>query len=168
MAITKGKGLKMKKFLLIAAAVSTLGLAGCNTTQGWGTKQTVGTGLGAVAGGLAGSQIGSGSGRMWATGAGVLLGALAGGEIGSSLDAADHMAAQQAAGRAHNARIGETISWNNPNSGNYGTYTPVRDGQSSTGRYCREYQQTIVVGGKTQSGYGTACQSPDGSWEIVK
>lgn len=158
----------MKKFLLMAAAVSTLALAGCNTTQSWGTKQGVGTGLGAIAGGLAGSQIGGGSGRLWATGAGVLLGALAGSEVGSSLDNADRAAAQQASYRAHNARVGETISWNNPQSGNYGSYTPVRDGQSSSGRYCREYQQTIVVGGKTQNGYGTACQSPDGSWEVVK
>lgn len=158
----------MKKIVLMAAVASMFALGACNTTSNWGTKQTMGTGIGAVAGGLAGSQIGGGSGRLWATGAGVLLGALAGSEIGSSLDNADRMAAQQAAGRAHNARVGETISWNNPNSGNYGSYTPVRDGQSSTGRYCREYQQTIVVGGKTQSGYGTACQQPDGSWEVVK
>lgn len=157
----------MKKILMMAAAVSTLALAGCNTTQGWGTKQGVGTGLGAVAGGLAGSQIGSGSGRMWATGAGVLLGALAGSEIGSSLDSADRMAAEQAARRAYSAPVGETITWNNPNTGNYGTYKPVRDGQTASGRYCREYQQTIVVGGKTQSGYGTACQQPDGSWQVV-
>jgi surface antigen len=158
----------MKKFMLMAMAVSTLALGACNTTQGWGTKQTVGTGVGAVAGGLAGSQIGGGSGRMWATGAGVLLGALLGSEVGSSLDNADRAAAEQAASRAHTAPIGETISWNNPQSGHYGTYTPVRDGQTASGRYCREYQQTIVVGGQTQSGYGTACQSPDGTWEIVK
>lgn len=158
----------MKKFVLIAAAVSTLGLGACNTTQNWGTKQGVGTGVGAIAGGLAGSQIGSGSGRMWATGAGVLLGALAGSEIGSSLDNADRAAAQNAAGRAHSARVGETINWNNPNTGNYGSYTPVRDGQTASGRYCREYQQTIVVGGKTQSGYGTACQQPDGTWEVIR
>lgn len=158
----------MKKFMLMTMAVSTLALGACNTTQGWGTKQTVGTGVGAVAGGLAGSQIGKGSGAMWATGAGVLLGALIGSEVGSSLDAADRAAANDAVNRAYQAPIGETIRWNNPQSGNYGSYTPVRDGQTATGRYCREYQQTIVVGGKTQSGYGTACQSPDGSWEIVK
>ena len=61
----------------------------------------------------------------------------------------------------------ETVRWNNPESGNYGTVTPTRDGYSSAGRYCREYQQTIVVNGRNQTGYGQACQSPDGSWEIV-
>lgn len=33
--------------------------------------------------------------------------------------------------------------------------------------YCREYTKTIRVGGKIQSGYGTACLQPDGSWMIV-
>ena len=33
--------------------------------------------------------------------------------------------------------------------------------------YCREYTQTFSVGGKKQTGYGTACQQPDGSWKVV-
>lgn len=158
----------MKRFALVAALALSLGLGGCNTLNNMGTKQAIGTGGGAIVGGLLGSKIGKGSGQLWATGAGALLGAFAGGEIGSSLDAADRAAMDGAYGRARNARVGETISWNNPDSGNYGTITPVRDGRSSTGRYCREYQQTVYVGGKQQSAYGTACQQPDGSWEIVK
>ncbi len=157
----------MRKFALTSMMAAALALAGCNTTQDWGSKQTMGTGIGAVAGGLAGSQMGKGSGRLWATGAGVLLGALLGSEIGSSLDNADRAAMGQAQSRAYSAPIGEKISWNNPNSGNNGTIVAVRDGTSSNGRYCREYQQTIVVGGKSQNGYGTACQQPDGSWEVV-
>ncbi|MBI4031050.1 MAG: glycine zipper 2TM domain-containing protein [Proteobacteria bacterium] len=156
----------MKKFAMVAIAVAGLSLAGCQTTD-WGSKQTIGTGVGAVAGGLAGSQVGGGSGRLWATGAGVLLGALVGSEVGSSLDRADRMYMSQAQSGAHNARIGETISWNNPESGHSGSYTPTRDGTSSSGSYCREYQQTIMVGGQKETAYGTACQQPDGSWEIV-
>lgn len=34
--------------------------------------------------------------------------------------------------------------------------------------YCREYQKTITVGGRYESGYGTACMQPDGSWMIVE
>ena len=155
----------MKKFALVM--MTGLALSACTTDQ-WGTKQTLGTGVGAVAGGLAGSQIGKGSGQLWATGAGVLLGALVGSEIGSSLDAADRMAMQQAQSRAYSAPLGERIVWNNPESGNSGTYVATRDGTDpNTGHYCREYQQTIVVGGKQQSAYGTACRQPDGSWEIV-
>lgn len=157
----------MKKTILTLALISTAALAGCNTTDGMGNKQLIGTGGGAVLGGLAGSQIGGGSGRLWATGAGVLLGGLLGSEVGSSLDRADQAYAQQANQRAYSAPVGETIRWNNPDSGNYGTITPTRDGRTSSGAYCREYQQTIYVGGKQQSGYGTACQQADGSWKVV-
>lgn len=156
----------MRNTVLVSVMALALILTGCQTNN-WGTKQTVGTGAGAVLGGLAGSQVGSGSGRLWATGAGVLLGALVGSEVGASLDRADRMYMSQAQERAHTAPIGETVKWNNPESGNSGTYTVKRDGTSTAGRYCREYQQTIVVGGKQETAYGTACQQPDGSWEIV-
>lgn len=157
----------MKKTILTLALISTAALGACNTFQGAGNKQLIGTGGGAVLGGLAGSAVGSGSGRLWATGAGVLLGALVGSEIGSSLDNADRAYAQSANQRAYNAPIGETIRWNNPDSGNYGTVTPTRSGTDNGGRVCREYSQTIYVGGKQQSGYGTACQQSDGSWKVV-
>lgn len=157
----------MKKTILTLALISATALAGCNTTSGMGNKQLLGTGGGAVLGGLAGSQIGGGSGRLWATGAGALLGALVGSEIGSSLDNADRAYAQQATSRAYVAPVGETIRWNNPDSGNYGTITPTRTGSDNGGRVCREFHQTIYVGGKQESGYGTACQQSDGSWKIV-
>jgi|GEM_PF-4570556 len=35
------------------------------------------------------------------------------------------------------------------------------------GRYCREYQSTVMVGGRPQPGYGTACLMPDGQWRVV-
>lgn len=157
----------MKKFGLMMALIAMVSLSACQSMEGKGNKEVLGGASGAVIGGILGSQVGGGSGRLWATGAGVLIGALAGSEIGASLDKADRMYAAQAGQEAQTAPIGETISWNNPDSGNYGSVTPVRDGQSTSGRYCREYQQTIVVGGKEQSAYGTACQQPDGSWEIV-
>ncbi len=34
--------------------------------------------------------------------------------------------------------------------------------------YCREYQSSIIVGGKPQETWGQACRRPDGSWEIMK
>lgn len=158
----------MKKTIMTLALISTVALGACTTMDGTGNKQLIGGGTGAVLGGLAGSQLGKGSGQLWATGAGVLLGALAGSEIGSSLDKADQTYAQQATQRAYNAPVGETIRWNNPESGNYGTITPTRSGTTSSGAACREYTQTIYVGGRQESGYGTACQQPDGSWKIVQ
>jgi hypothetical protein len=67
--------------------------------------------------------------------------------------------------RAASAPIGENIVWNN--AGAYGSVTPVREGTSSAGRYCREFQQTVTIGGRTEQAYGTACMQPDGAWEVV-
>lgn len=36
------------------------------------------------------------------------------------------------------------------------------------GRYCREYQTTVVINGQSQPSYGTACRQPDGTWQIVR
>lgn len=157
----------MKKTILTLTLISATALTACNSTSGMGNKQLIGTGGGALLGGLAGSQIGGGSGRLWATGAGVLLGGLLGSEIGSSLDNADRAMAMQANQRAYSAPVGETIRWNNPDSGNYGTVTPLRDGRTSAGAHCREYTQTIYVGGRSETGVGTACQQSDGTWKVV-
>ena len=155
------------KAVLGVMVAGALALAGCADT-GMGQKQTVGTLGGAALGGLLGSQFGGGTGKLVATGLGVFLGGLVGNEVGKSLDRADQAAATQAYSKAKAAPIGETITWDNPKSGNRGTYTPVREGRSNTGQYCREFQQTITVGGKTEQGYGTACRQPDGSWQIVQ
>ena len=158
----------MQKSAVAALMISgVLVLGGCAQNQQGGQKRVVGAMGGAAIGGLLGSQIGRGSGKLVATAAGVFLGGLIGHEIGRSLDEADRLRAQQAMSQAQTAPIGETIEWNNPKSGNSGTYTPVRDGTSSSGRYCREFQQTVTIGGKTEQAYGTACRQPDGSWEIV-
>ena len=131
-------------------------------------KQTAGTVLGGVVGGLAGSRFGGGAGKLVAVGVGTLLGAAVGNMAGASLDRADQTYAQRAEQQAYAAPVGQTIRWNNPQSGNAGSYTPLRDGYSQTGEYCREYQTTISVGGRLQETYGTTCRQPDGTWRIVQ
>ena len=156
--------MRIRKFLV--TGLVGLSLVGC-TTEG-GQKQQVGTLLGAAGGALLGAQVGSGTGQLVGVAAGTLLGAMLGQEIGRSLDRADRAAMSRAEDEAYRAPVGDTISWNNPQSGNYGTVTPVRDGTSSSGRYCREFQQTVTIGGRVEEAYGTACRQPDGSWEIVQ
>ncbi|MEM9470242.1 MAG: RT0821/Lpp0805 family surface protein [Pseudomonadota bacterium] len=157
----------MRILTLMMATLAAFSLTACESLNNAGTKQTVGAGAGALIGGILGSKVGDGNGQLFATGIGTLLGGLVGSEIGRSLDKADMVYAQRANYEAHSAPIGESISWNNPDSGNSGEVTPVRDGSDTGGRYCREYQQTIYVGGQQETGYGIACQQPDGSWEIV-
>jgi hypothetical protein len=44
---------------------------------------------------------------------------------------------------------------------------PQRVRTDSVGNYCREYQSTVGVGGKTEQADGTACRLADGSWKVV-
>jgi len=152
-----------KKVTAVALAASLL--AACTDM---GPKESTGTLIGAGAGAVVGGQIGGGEGRLVGVAVGTLLGALLGGEIGRSMDRADEMAAQQAYEQAQSAPINRTITWENPDNGHYGTVTPVREGTSTVGEYCREFQQTVTIGGREERAYGVACQQPDGSWKIVQ
>ena len=152
------------KIAIIGGA--TFALVAC--TDGAGQKESIGTLLGAAAGGLAGAQVGSGKGQLLATAAGALLGAFVGNEVGKSLDRADKVAMGQTVQQSlETAPMGTTSSWQNPDSGNSGTVTPANTFQRSDGAYCREFSQTISVGGRTEEAYGTACRQPDGSWKIA-
>ena len=132
-------------------------------------KTTGGALVGAGAGGLIGSQFGHGKGKTVATLMGVLAGGLIGSQIGASLDRADQAALHQTTQNAlETAPAGQPLPWRNPDSGNYGNVVPAAVYQTSDGRYCREFQQTIVVGGREEQGHGTACRQPDGSWKIVQ
>lgn len=151
---------------LALVLVAALSLSACQTDQ-WGQKQSIGTLGGAAGGALLGNQFGKGTGNVVMTAIGAVAGAWLGNEIGSSLDNADRAALGRAQTQAYNAPVGQTITWNNPQNGNSGTFTPVRDGTASDGSYCREFNQTATIGGKQQQTYGTACRQPDGSWKIV-
>ncbi|XKH37697.1 hypothetical protein ACIU1J_20345 [Azospirillum doebereinerae] len=39
--------------------------------------------------------------------------------------------------------------------------------RSANGQQCREYQSTILIGGRPQPSFGTACLMADGTWRIV-
>ena len=113
-----------------------------------------------------------GVGKVAATAIGAGIGALVGSSVARSLDQASAARASQATTTALNRSPtgGQGISWNNPsNSGGAarGTVRITRDGQDQAGRFCREYQHKVTIGGKQERAYGTACQQPDGSWQIV-
>ncbi len=157
----------MLNLRIIAIVVAgSLSLAGC-LADGTGAKQATGTLLGAAGGALLGSQFGNDSTQPFFTIGGGLLGALLGNEIGQSLDRADQAYAAEAEVQALDAPVGHTVTWNNPKSGNRGSYTATRDGVDNHGRYCREYQMLVMIGNETEEAYGTACMQPDGTWEIV-
>ncbi len=123
-------------------------------------RPIIGTVVGGAAGGLIGNQFGRGhSDRGLATLGGVLLGAI----IGNSVDRADESCAYQA---LEYAQPNTQVAWVNPDDDYSYTVTPGAISKEN-GRYCREYQANVMVGGRLQEGYGRACRQPDGSWEVV-
>jgi surface antigen len=126
----------------------------------------------AMLGGLLGAGAGAGIAALAGGGPGAIVGAavggaLIGGYVGHQLDNRDKQLAAQAAQRAFEQnQAGQPSVWNNPDSGNSGSITPTKTYQLASGQYCRQYQQTIVVGGEQQQAYGTACRQPDGTWQI--
>jgi surface antigen len=156
----------MKRILALILILGLL-LTGCAPHTG--PKEAGGTLLGAGTGALLGAQVGHGRGRLVAVAVGTLAGALLGQEVGRSLDRADQLMMERNAQYAlENTRSNVATTWRNPDTGNYGAITPVETYRTSQGQYCREYTQTVVVGGQAQQAYGTACRQPDGSWMIVK
>ncbi len=173
----------MKKLASIIALVS-LAVASCTPQYGPGgygsndgyngvggtgiNKQQIGTVLGGVGGGILGNQVGKGQGKTVATIGGAILGGLLGNSVGQSLDRADmqYIQSNSQAALERNAS-GVTTKWVNPDSGNSGTITPTRTYQTQGGSYCREYSQTVMVGGQSQKAFGNACRQPDGSWKIT-
>ena len=160
--------IQMRKTILMgmAALMAATSLAAC-APDGSIDSSDLGGLAGAGAGAFLGSRFGKGGGQTALAVVGALAGAWAGKQIVTSLNAQDRHYYDQAATRAQEAPVGQAITWYNPQSGAQGSITPTREGQDTTGAYCREYQQTISVGGKTQKAYGQACRQPDGSWKII-
>jgi surface antigen len=157
----------MKLQPLLAGTFAILLLGGC-ASYDYGGKQTVGALAGAGAGGLLGAQLGDGKEQLVATAAGTLLGAFLGSEVGKSLDRADQLYASKASYEAlEYAPSGDPVGWSNPDSGHYGSVTPIRTWQEPSGAYCREFQQQAAIGGEIQAVYGSACRQPDGQWQLV-
>jgi len=171
--------MRMKNVIAVAAVAVLLAACGQQNAEnarqggvmggGGITKSDMGTVGGAALGAIAGSNVGKGKGNIAAIAIGTLIGAGVGHEIGASLDRADmtyYSATQQRA--LETAQPGQTLPWSNAESGNSGSFTPSNYYQTAEGTYCREYTQSINVGGKNQQAYGTACRQPDGTWKVTQ
>jgi surface antigen len=134
---------------------------------GWG--KILGGALGGAAAGAVVSNVVRGSGSGIATAAGVIGGMLLGGLAGSNVDKVNCQNARAAQQQAlqPTTPIGQTIQWNDPQSNASGTFTPTQESRTASDGYCREYRQTITIGGEQKQGVGRACQQPDGSWKTV-
>ncbi len=102
------------------------------------TNEDIGRVLGGVGGALVGSQFGGGTGKLVAVAAGAIGGMFLGGEIGKRLDPADRQGIAETRQQALDS--GQTVSWNNPDSGVQSTarvtetaYRPVPETRGAKG-----------------------------------
>src|SRR6266403_4656254 len=150
---------------LIAAASVAASLAACAGTPetGQGPKENTGTLLGAVAGGLIGSQFGGGTGERIAAGiAGAAIGGMIGNRIGAGMDDEDKQRAYAAQVQAlESGRSGAAVPWRNPDSGRYGSVVPGPAYQAN-GLQCRPYTHTNYINGQPPVARGNACRNTDG------
>lgn len=149
-----------------AAIVLTLGAcAGAEERPG----ETLGTILGAGLGALAGSQVGGGKGRLVAVAVGTLAGAYLGSQLGQELDKADQEAvADMTQDTLENNPTGTASTWSNPDNTASATVTPTTTYVADSGEDCRDFEQTVMVEGETETVYGTACRESDGRWRVVE
>ena len=152
------------KLLQATVLVSVLALAGCEDA---GPNQTGGTAIGAATGGIIGASLAGRHDGLAGAVFGAAIGGLIGNAIGKDMDDNDRRRMMEAQQRAYAGPIGQPIIWDNPDNGHSGSITPIRDGHTESGDYCREFQTDVNVGGQRQSAYGKACRQPDGSWKIV-
>ena len=150
---------------MLTACTEPNGAPGRGIENGGALSNTdVGTAVGAVGGGVLGSTIGGGAGRVVAVIGGALLGGFLGNAVGRSMDRADMETYDRASQNA--METGETRTWRHGN--NHGVITPSHRYTNSEGQYCRKYHQTIYIGSERHVGYVTACRKPDRTWRIVR
>ena len=173
----------------LAGSLLAAALAGCTQDSGAALTQGLGGVLGGALGGYGGSQLGSGTGQLALTAAGSglggLFGGLLGGQLGSGFGGAsaagadpyrsdpggaswaaesDGFHVEQAQATASGLPLGGTVSWSNPETGSRGSVTPIRDGTSAVGHYCRQFEDRRSADGRTRTSILVACQQPDGRW----
>ena len=153
----------MKK--IISALLAGLMLTSCQMEN---PKQMTATLLGGAAGAVAGAQFGKGEGRVATTAIGAMLGAGVANWLAEDLDKRDVPVYNQAVQNGlETGQSGATHKWHNPDTGNSGSITPTKTYEAN-GTYCREYTQTVTIGGQEKQAYGKACRQADGSWKIVE
>jgi surface antigen len=90
-------------------------------------------------------------------------GGLVGGTIGAGLNAGEKRSALEAEYKAlEYTASGQKVAWQgvSGHSGEVVAAQPYRVGSQD----CRQYTQTVVIGGASTTARGTACRNSDGSW----
>ena len=130
---------------------------------GMSREQTIGTGGGAVAGGLAGYLLTKGAGGALI---GAAAGAVIGNRLGNYLEGDEETAAAKAAARAAELPTGERVTWEKTGATFQtqasGWASPVNEPFNRDGRTCRRIEQSATKGGTTTEDSIILCSGADG------
>ena len=187
-SVTKQLGFTAGK-LAIMASLALGSIATLTPAPAYaGNGEFFGTLGGGLAGGLVGNAFGHGRGRTAATAGGAVLGAVLGNSYGRSVDRPYYRGGGYGGGGgSYNGGYSNTTVYYSEPAPQRVYYVPTYEQRvrtvevvpasttyvvdnsyaaPSSSSYCREYNQGVTVGGRTQPSYGTACLQPDGSWKI--
>lgn len=145
----------LSKWIAVLVAVVMAIAAGCET------RQQTGTLVGAGAGALLGRTL---TDSGWGMLLGAALGGFVGREIGQEMDRRDQ---ERMAYALREMPTGRSYGWVNPDTGTYWEMEPTETYRSPTGHPCREFSVLARIEGRAEETRGTACLTPDGTWEIV-
>jgi surface antigen len=151
--------------VLLAASIALLPVAGCETIEretGLGRNTQIGAAGGAAFGGIVAAI--AGANPAWIA-ASVILGGVTGGVIGDRLgrdDAERHARTNYSAVSKLNQ--GQTESWSNKKTGNYGSTTVTRVTTNADGVVCKSYREAVHTSAESVTKEGTMCRSPGGQW----
>ena len=83
----------------------------------------------------------------------------------SKLDDTQQRALEDAQIKASEAPVGERVDWRE--RGAMGAAHTLREFKDAEGSYCREFEQTVTVDGRTERAQGNACQDGQGVWQVL-
>ena len=160
-----------KSFLIILAFL----IAGCANNK-MTREETLGTAVGAAAGGFLGYSLGGfgfGIGSdvivnsLFAT-VGTAAGGYAGYNTTKALMGSDLAAYERTAKKGlAQASDGQVLDWKNPKTGNSGIFRTVGNFHMNDGRLCRQYRTTVSFDKNVRSGVGIACRQKNGQWYVI-
>lgn len=133
---------------------------------------------GALIGGVGGAGTGAAIGALAGGGKGAGIGALAGGVLGVGiglleghhLDAQDCQQAQIALQQVRYTDVGQAVSWANPATGSYGSYTPLStETVQPSGQLCRQVRQdSTIKNHAATSQIELTCRDANGNYTTVQ
>ncbi len=150
--------------VVLAGATS---LAGCQSIEretGLSKDTQTGAAGGAAFGGVIAAL--ASANPAWIA-ASVLLGGVTGGALGHYLGEDDAKKYAESHYRAlDNLRPGQTSSWRDPSTGNYGSTTVHRAFTADDGAFCKNFTETVHTSAKDMRETATACKASNGDWQV--